>query len=116
MSFTPSPAPTAEQKAILRGILSLDTHAEVLEAVSDFDTQEEASAEWALTLTDLTRIDTLKAQNANVKKIADTIEFFEGGSTSDRLSVFNDIRTRYGYEELSTLSPTPVLASTLEWF
>jgi hypothetical protein len=115
MPFTPSPAPTAEQKAILRGILSLDTHAEVLEAVSDFETQEEASAEWALTLTDLTSYDALYSDSGDLKRVGD-IEFFENKNSTQLLNIVNRIRARYGIAELTTLLPSVTIQSTLAWF
>ena len=113
---TPVPTPTSAEKAKLRPILELETHAEVLALVSDFDTQAEADAEWALTLADLTRLGSLNTGRSNIKKILDVVEFFEGGSGADRLEAINDIRIRYGLEPLSTLVQSDEIVSTGAYF
>lgn len=94
---TPDPTPTARQLAKLRGILGLDTSAQVLALVSDFETQDETDAEWAETLDDLATLASLKEQaQAKVKKVLDIVEFF---GIPDVQAVANDIRARYGIEE-----------------
>lgn len=112
---TPSPTPTAAEKAKLRPILDLDSHAEVLALVSDFDTQAEADAEWALTLADLTAYDALYSDSGDVKKVG-SIEFFEGKTDPQTLKIVNRIRKRYGVVEIATLLPTVDLVSTLSYF
>lgn len=112
---TPSPTPTAEEKAKLRSILDMDSAADVLAAVSDFDTQADADAEWELTLTDLAAYAALYSDSGDVKKVG-SIEFFENKNDPQTLKIVNAIRKRYGVAEVATLSPTVDLISTLSYF
>jgi hypothetical protein len=111
---TPVPTPTARQLVKMSDILDLETSAEALAAVSDFD-QDEATARWAETLDDLTSYDAASSDAGDVKRVGQ-IEFFGGKNGEQLLWITNRIRRRYGIEEISSLSPNPFLETTLKWF
>lgn len=111
----PNPTPEPEEKARLRALLALSTSAEVLDLVSNFDSQEDADAEWALTLEDLESYQESSEDSGDVKKIG-SIEFFEDKGANYALSIVNRIRQRYGVEEITTLKPAVEIVSTLPYF
>lgn len=114
---TPSPAPTAEEIVIVSEItmLSVDT---VSEMVASDSSQNISDAKWSLTLADIAIWNAgLGTKSGKLKKVG-SIEFFEGKDADYRLLFRNNIRRRYGYDDLvsETNGVMGILQTTLDYF